>query len=126
VTAAGIPFLYPSIDVAFKVMDGPFGRELKDAMRKDTGLRIIGTAAPGPLRNFGANKPIRKVEDLKGQRIRTMEHPAHQAMVRALGASPTPIAFGELYSAVKSGVVDGLELPYQAFLNGSSTRWSST
>jgi C4-dicarboxylate-binding protein DctP len=113
----GIPFLYPSIDVAFRVMDGPFGRELKEAMRKDTGFRILGTAAPGPFRNFGANKPIRKVEDLKGQRIRTMEHPGHQAMVRALGASPTPIAFGELYSSIKSGVVDGLELPYQAFLN---------
>lgn len=113
----GIPFLYPSIDVAWKVMDGPFGRELKEQMRKQTGFRVVGTAAPGPFRNFGTNKRIQKVADLKGVRIRTMEHPGHQAMVRALGAAPTPLPFGEVYSALKSGVVDGLELPYQAILN---------
>lgn len=113
----GIPFLYPSIEVAWKVMDGPFGQELKEAMRQKTGLRIVGTAAPGPFRNFGTNKPVRTADDLKGVRIRTMEHPGHQAMVRGIGAAPTPLAFGELYSALKSGVVDGLELPYQAILN---------
>lgn len=113
----GIPFLYPSIDVAWRVMDGSFGQELKEAMRKQTGMRVVGTAAPGPFRNFGTNKPVQKVDDLKGVRIRTMEHPGHQAMVRALGAAPTPIPFGEVYSALKSGVVDGLELPYQAILN---------
>ncbi len=113
----GIPFLFPSKDVAWKVNDGPFGRELKEAMRKDTGIRILATAAPGGFRNFAANKPLRKLEDIKGLRIRTMEHPAHQAMVKALGASPTPIPYAELYSALKSGIVDGLELPYQAFLN---------
>ena len=113
----GIPFLYPSIDVAWKVMDGPFGQNLKEVMRKETGLRIVATAAPGPFRNFGTKKPVRKLEDLKGVRIRTMQHPGHQAMVKALGAAPTPLPFGEVYSAIKTGVVDGLELPYQAILN---------
>jgi C4-dicarboxylate-binding protein DctP len=46
-----------------------------------------------------------------------MEHPVHQAMMTALGASPTPVAFSEVYSAVKSGIVDGLELPYAQILN---------
>jgi TRAP-type transport system periplasmic protein len=113
----GIPFLFPSKDVAWRVMDGPFGTEMKEAMRKDTGIRIVAASAPGGFRNFAANKPLRKVEDLKGLRIRTMEHPAHQAMVKALGASPTPVPFAEMYSALKSGIVDGVELPYQAFLN---------
>jgi C4-dicarboxylate-binding protein DctP len=113
----GIPFLFPSMDVAWKVMDGPFGRELKEAMRKETGARIIATAAPGGFRNFAATKPLRKIEDIKGLRIRTMEHPGHQAMVKALGAFPTPLPFAETYFALKSGVVDGLELPYEAFLN---------
>jgi TRAP-type C4-dicarboxylate transport system substrate-binding protein len=122
----GIPFLYPSIDVAWKVMDGPFGQNLKEVMRKETGLRIVATAAPGPFRNFGTKKPVRKLEDLKGVRIRTMQHPGHQAMVKALGAAPTPLPFGEVYSAIKTGVVDGLELPYQAILNMNSTRSSIT
>jgi C4-dicarboxylate-binding protein DctP len=113
----GIPFLNPSIDVAWAVMDGPFGTEFKEAFLKQTGVRIIGTAAPGPWRNFGTNKPVRKVEDLKGLRIRTIESAASQAMIKGLGASPTPMAFGEVYQAMKTGVVDGLELPYQAILN---------
>ena len=113
----GIPFLYPTLNVAYKVMDGPFGDEFKAAMLRETGIRVIGTAAPGPFRNFGAKKPLRNLEDLKGLRIRTMEHPVHQALVKALGASPTPIPFGEVYTAMKSGVIDGIELPYQATLN---------
>jgi tripartite ATP-independent transporter DctP family solute receptor len=113
----GLPFLFPSIDVAWKVMDGPFGREFKESFLKTTGVRIVGTAAPGPWRNFGTNKPVRKVEDLKGLRIRTIESQAHQAMVKGLGAAPTPTAFGEVYQALKTGIVDGLELPYQAILN---------
>lgn len=113
----GIPYLYPSIDVAWKVMDGPFGDEFKAAFREATGIRLVAMAAPGGFRNFAAKTAIHKVEDLKGLRIRTMEHPAHQAMVRALGAAPTPVPYTEVYTAVKTGVVDGLELPFQAILN---------
>jgi C4-dicarboxylate-binding protein DctP len=113
----GIPFLNPSIDVAWQVMDGPFGTELKEEMRKQAGIRILGTSAPGPFRNFATKKPVRSVKDLKGLRIRTMEHPAHQAMVRALGAAPTPLPFGDVYTAMRTGVIDGFELPYQATLN---------
>jgi TRAP-type transport system periplasmic protein len=113
----GIPYVFPSIEVAWKVVDGPFGQNMFDEFRKATGIRIIGSAPPGGFRNFGTNKPIKSASDLKGQRIRTMEHPVHQAMMTALGASPTPVAFSEVYSAVKSGIVDGLELPYAQILN---------
>ena len=56
-------------------------------------------------------KKVETPADLKGLKIRTMENPAHMAMVKALGASPTPIAWGELYTALQQGVVDGYELP---------------
>ena len=113
----GIPFLNPSIEVAWKVMDGPFGQEFKEAMRKQTGIRMVSVAAPGGFRNFGTNKVVHRVEDLKGLKIRTMAHPIHQEIVRSLGATPTPVAYTEVYTAIKTGVVDGLELPYQAILN---------
>ncbi len=113
----GIPYIFPSIEVAWKVADGPFGQMMFDEFRKATGIRILATAPPGGFRNFGTNKEIKSAADLKGQRIRTMEHPVHQAMMTALGASPTPVAFSEVYSAVKSGIVDGLELPYAQILN---------
>ncbi|MEO8752132.1 MAG: TRAP transporter substrate-binding protein DctP [Casimicrobiaceae bacterium] len=115
--ALGIPYLFPSLEAAWKVYDGPFGQTLYEEFRKANGVRIIASAPPGGFRNFGTNKPIKSVADLKGLRIRTMEHPVHQAMVTSLGASPTPVAFGEVYSAMKSGVVDGLELPYTQILN---------
>lgn len=115
--ALGIPYLFPSLEAAWKVYDGPFGQTLYEEFRKANGVRIIASAPPGGFRNFGTNKPVKNVADLKGLRIRTMEHPVHQAMVTSLGASPTPIAFGEVYTAMKSGVVDGLELPYTQILN---------
>ena len=54
---------------------------------------------------------IRTPDDLKGLKIRTMENPAHMAMERAMGASPTPITWGEVYMALQQGVVDGQENP---------------
>ncbi len=113
----GIPYVFPDLQTAWKVFDGPFGQELKEAFRQQTGIRILGSTAPGGFRHFAASNPLNGIGDLKGKRIRTMDHPLHQAAVSALGASPTPIPFAELYTAIKSGVADGLELPYGAILN---------
>ncbi len=113
----GIPYAFPDLQTAWKVFDGPFGQELKEEFRKQTGIRILGSTAPGGFRHFAASKVLKGIADLKGKRIRTMDHPLHQAAVSALGASPTPIPFAELYTAIKSGVADGLELPFGAILN---------
>ncbi|OZA90942.1 MAG: hypothetical protein B7X76_03130, partial [Azorhizobium sp. 39-67-5] len=113
----GIPYLFPDLPTAWKVIDGPFGQELKEAFRQKTGIRILASTAPGGFRNFEAKTPLKSADDLKGKRIRTMDHPLHQAAVSALGASPTPIPFAELYSALKSGIADGVELPFGAVLN---------
>jgi C4-dicarboxylate-binding protein DctP len=113
----GIPYVFPDLQTAWKVLDGPFGRELKEAFRQQTGIRMLGSTAPGGFRHFAASKSLKGIGDLRGKRIRTMDHPLHQAAVSALGASPTPIPFAELYAAVKSGVADGLELPFGAILN---------
>lgn len=106
-----IPYLFSSAPLAWEVFDGPFGREFGEAMRKQTGVRILSITENG-FRNFTSNvKPLRKPEDLKGLKLRTMENPAHMAMVKAFGADPTPIAFGELYMALQQKVVDGQETP---------------
>ena len=55
------------------------------------------------------SKPIRTLEDMKGMKIRTMQNPAHVESFKAMGANPTPLAYGELYGALQSGVVDGAE-----------------
>ncbi|MFA5026863.1 MAG: TRAP transporter substrate-binding protein DctP, partial [Candidatus Methylomirabilota bacterium] len=103
--------LFSSAPLAWDVFNGPFGRDFSEAMRKQTGVRILSITENG-FRNFTSNaKPLRKPEDLKGLKLRTMENPAHMAMVKALGADPTPIAFGELYMALQQKVVDGQETP---------------
>ena len=107
----GIPYLFSNEAVAWRALDGPFGKALFEEMRKKTGVRALGIGENG-FRNFTNRvRPIRTPDDLKGLKIRTMENPAHMAMVRALGASPTPIAWGEVYMALQQGVVDGQENP---------------
>lgn len=106
-----IPYLFPNAYVAWEVLDGPFGQELMEKMRSETGVRALAVSENGYRHFMTGKKEIKSPADLKGLKIRTMENPAHMEMVRALGASPTPIAFGELYMALQQGVVDGAELP---------------
>jgi C4-dicarboxylate-binding protein DctP len=63
----------------------------------------------GGYRNYSANKPLTSVEDLQGLKIRTMNNPVHMEIVKSLGASPTPIPWQDLYTALQTGVVDGQE-----------------
>lgn len=105
-----IPYLYRGYDVAYEVLDGPFGQEMREDFRKKTGLRIVSWGENGGFRNFTTgNKLIKSPADMKGLKIRTMEIPAHMAMVKALGANPIPIAWTELYTALQTGVADGQE-----------------
>ncbi len=105
-----IPYLMPSIHVAWKVFDGPFGKELREAIRKKTGMRVISIAENGGYRHFTNNvRPIRTPDDLKGIKMRTMQVKPDMIAVRAMGGSPTPVNWKELYTALKTGVVDGQE-----------------
>ncbi|WP_323388486.1 DctP family TRAP transporter solute-binding subunit [Aminivibrio sp.] len=113
-----IPYLFPNQVVAWDVLDGPFGRKLMEEMRKVTGIRTLAVSENGYRHFVTSEKQIKSVADMKGLKIRTMENPAHMKMVEALGASPTPVAFGELYMALQQGVVDGCELPMTLTNNG--------
>lgn len=106
-----IPYLYTTPQVAFKVLDGDFGQDINKLLIKKTDLRFLGYGHIG-FRHFTNNiRPIYKPEDMKGLKIRTREDPAEMQIVRSLGASPTPIAWGELYTSLQQGVIDGQENP---------------
>ena len=107
----GLPFLFPSSEVAWDVLDGPFGKEYDEAFRKATGVRILGHGESGFRSMFNRVREIRSPKDMAGMKIRTMENPAHVAMMKGLGANPTPVSWTEVYSALQSGVVDGMENP---------------
>ncbi len=104
------PYLWRDIDHMNKVLDGPVGTELGEDLLKGRGLRILTTFYYG-RRHLTANKPIHRPEELKGFKLRTPQVPVILEMAKSWGANPTPLAIGELYLALKTGVVDGQENP---------------
>jgi len=103
-----LPFLFPSYEVLFKVADGPVGKELSDQMEKKLKIKGVAFWHTG-FKQFTANIPIRKPEDFKGIKVRTMENPFLIAQFRALDANPVPIDFHELYTSLQQKVVDAQE-----------------
>jgi len=112
-----IPYIFQDRDVAWKVLDGPFGKEMMDAYVKKTGLRLLHLTENGGFRSFSNNvREIKSVADMKGLKIRVMPNPAHQETVKAMGALPVTIDWGELYTALQTRVADGQENAVPTFL----------
>lgn len=105
----GIPYLFITPEVYREVMDGPFGEAFSEEMAEASGILPIAWMENGGYRHFSANRPLRSVEDMQGLKIRTMNNPVHMDIVRSLGASPTPVPWGDLYTSLQTGVVDGQE-----------------
>jgi len=111
-----IPYLFSSAPIAWKVMDGWFGKEMAEDCLKKTGMRILAYGETG-FRNFtNSVRPIKSPADMKGLKIRVMESPVYVNMVKALGAAPTPIAWTETYTALQQKVVDGQENPVSVIM----------
>ena len=108
-----IPYLFRSDMVAWETLNPStqLFKDIADGMAKATGIRPLGFFSEG-RRHFTNNiREIKSPKDLKGSKIRTMEVPAHMEMMKAMGATPTPVSWLELYSALQTGVVDGQENP---------------
>lgn len=104
----GLPFLFRDREHSFNVLDGPIGQELlKDG--EQYRLMGLGYYDAGSRSFYTKNKPINRPSDLEGEKIRVMESATAVKMVEALGGSPTPISWGELYTSLQQGVVDGAE-----------------
>ncbi len=103
-----LPYLFRDEEHGFKVLEGEIGRRLLLAGEKYW-LRGLCFYDAGSRSFYTIEKPVLSPADLVGMKIRTQESPTSMRMVQALGGSPTPIAWGELYSALQQGVVDGAE-----------------
>lgn len=108
--AFGMPFLFPSTAAAFKLLDGPLGKELADASAAK-GMVLLGTWDNGIRQITNSKRPITKVEDLKGLKLRVPPDATLVDIVKSLGAEAQQIKFAELYVALQQGVVDGQENP---------------
>ena len=104
----GIPYMFKDKEHTFRVLDGPIGDELLAGTEKYW-LKGLGYYDSGSRSFYTINKPIEKPNDLEGLKIRVMESQTAIDMVKSFGGSPTPISWGELYTALQQGVVDGAE-----------------
>ena len=105
----GLPYLFNDHAHAYTVLDGPFGKELAEDMRKKTGIRLMAYADNG-IRHFtNSKRPIKTPDDMKGLKMRVQPSPVFIELVKALGASPTAIDWGELPAALAQGTADGQE-----------------
>ena len=104
----GLPFVFRDREHSFQVLDGPIGQELLDEGEKYW-LKGLGYYDAGSRSFYTKERPVKRPEDLKGLKIRVMESITAMEMVRGLGGSPTPISWGELYTSLQQGVVDGAE-----------------
>jgi len=103
-----LPYIFRNEGHRFRVLEGDIGRELLLAGERYW-LRGLCYYDAGTRSFYTVDRPILSPEDLAGLKIRTQESPTSIRMVQALGGSATPIAWGELYSALQQGVVDGAE-----------------
>jgi tripartite ATP-independent transporter DctP family solute receptor len=106
------PYFAETIAEVEKLKAMPTVKAWLDELANKFGFKVLSFSWIQGYRHFFTNKPVRTPEDLKGLRIRTPPAPIWQESVRALGATPVALAFGEMYPALQQRVVDGVELVY--------------
>ena len=106
------PYIFRDLDHVYKTVRGPIGAEMADKIAKSRGIKLLAMDWYYGARHLTTrDKAIQKPADLKGMLIRAPEQPVYLEAVRAMGATPTPVDFSDLYMALKQGTVDGQENP---------------
>lgn len=112
-----LPYLFRTHDEYTKVVDGAIGQEISQNVLKSSGIRILNWWDRGP-RHTTANKPINTPEDLIGLKIRVPEIPAMVDTWKAMGATPTPMAWSEVYTGLQQHTIDAQENPIPFIYGG--------
>jgi len=105
-----LPFLFPSPQAAYDVLDGPIGQELLDKL-SEVNLKGLAYAERGFRNLTNSERPVNAPEDMEGLRIRVMENPVYVDTFRALGANAIPMAWTEALTAMQQNTIDGQENP---------------
>lgn len=108
----GLPFLFNNRDAAFDFIDGEMGQRISQEVCDQTGIRILGYLENGMRQLTNSKHPVTCPDDMKGLKIRVMESPMYIEMFTEMGASPTPMSFAELYTALQQKTVDGQDNSY--------------
>jgi TRAP-type transport system periplasmic protein len=103
-----LPYIFDNLDHVHRVVDGALGRQIFDGTRAKTGIRTIASYDTTFRKTF-SKRAINGLADLKGMKVRVPEVPAYIETFKLLGASPTPVPWGDLYTSLSTGVVEGFE-----------------
>jgi TRAP-type transport system periplasmic protein len=116
--ALDLGYLFVGNDHVGKALDGAAGSQLSKLLVERTGVRTLGYGYSLGARNVYTRNPLATPADLKGVKIRVLPVPNFVATLKNMGAVATPIPFGEIYTALQSGVVDGVEQDAPTVLGG--------
>lgn len=105
-----LPFLFATEEQAAEVLDGPVGDKL-NANLQTKGIMVLGWMEGGFRHMVNNVRPVEKPEDVSGVKYRVMQNPVFIGMFSSLGGNAVPMAWGETYTAVQQGAIDGLEIP---------------
>ncbi|WP_037449810.1 TRAP transporter substrate-binding protein [Skermanella stibiiresistens] len=112
-----LPFVFKDSAHAYKVLDGEVGQSL---LQKMSAKGIVGMAWwENGWRHLTTKKPIHELSDMKGMKLRTMQNPVHIAAFKEVGASPIPMAWGEVFTSLGQGVIDAQENPITIIYSNS-------
>ena len=115
-----LPFIFKKYENVFKMFKGPIGARLKDKFEKDLGVKYLFTVTHASGRDVQTSKkPVKVPADLKGVKIRTVSSHADIATFKAWGANPTPIDWGQTYTSLQQGLVDGMGVDACVVLSGN-------
>ncbi|NKL20959.1 TRAP transporter substrate-binding protein [Rhizobium leguminosarum] len=109
-----LPYIFRSEDHMHKVMDGAIGDQIKKAF-EPAGLVVLAFYDAGARSFYNKTKPINSVADMKGLKFRVIQSDIFVDMVAALGANATPMPYGEVYSGIETGVIDGAENNFPSY-----------
>lgn len=109
-----LPYLFRSTEHMHNVLDGPIGDEVGKAFESHD-LVALAYYDGGSRSFYNSQRPINSLADLKGMKFRVMQNDVFVDMMSALGANATPMPYGEVYSAIQTGVIDGAENNYPSY-----------
>jgi TRAP-type transport system periplasmic protein len=112
-----LPYIFRDLDHVHRVMGGPIGQEMSKALLEKAKVRTLAVYDTTFRKIFTKGKPIQSLADMKGLKIRVPEAQTYVRCMQLLGANPTPVAWGELYTALETGVVQGFENKCEAAFN---------
>ncbi len=112
--ALTLPYMYDNDDHRWAVVDGSVGQALNEKIQEETGMYVLNYLSSG-WRSFYTLEKAESLSDLEGMKIRVMDSAANINMIKALNATPTPMPYADVFTALQTGVIDGAENDFVSY-----------